>query len=142
MGDGPHHPERWQLRLEHQRGAAPVPDAAKGQPRSKISKPLAEYPHKPDLDNSGRRRREEHHRGLCLSRQGLAEPLGVYVYGDYDTGRIWGLREQGGQAVVNDELIELGRQPKMNVASFGEDPAGELYILAFDGKIYRLVPRP
>ena len=29
----------------------------------------------------------------------------------------------------------------LNIAGFGEDAAGELYILAFDGRIHRLVPR-
>ena len=32
---------------------------------------------------------------------------GVYVYGDFDTGRIWGLRESGGKATVNGELIDV-----------------------------------
>ena len=59
----------------------------------------------------------------------------------YDTGRIWGLREQDGKAVANGELIDLSRRPKLNIAAFGEDAAGELYILAFDGRIHRLVPR-
>ena len=30
----------------------------------------------------------------------------------------------------------------MNIASFGEDRRGELFILAFDGRIHRLVTRP
>ena len=124
-------------------GLHPFRTRQKADGASKISKPLAEYPHKPDLENSGRRDDGKSITGGYVYRgKALPELAGVYVYGDYDTGRVWGLREQGGQAVVSAELIELGRQPKMNIASFGEDAAGELYILAFDGKIYRLVPRP
>jgi len=37
-------------------------------------------------------------------------------------------------------LIDLRRNPKLNIASFGEDSLGELYILAFDGRIHELVP--
>jgi hypothetical protein len=33
----------------------------------------------------------------------------------------------------------LRHNPKLNIASFGEDAQGELYILAFDGRIHRFV---
>jgi len=65
----------------------------------------------------------------------------VYVYGDFDSGRIWGLRFEDGKPTINGELIDLRRNPKLNIASFGEDSHGELYILAFDGRIHELVPR-
>jgi hypothetical protein len=35
----------------------------------------------------------------------------------------------------------MRRNPKLNIASFAEDSAGELLILAFDGQIHKLVPR-
>jgi len=47
---------------------------------------------------------------------------GVYVYGDFDTGRIWGLRERDGQAVSNGELVDLKRNPKLSIAAFGDPP--------------------
>mgnify|MGYP006181087591 CR=1 FL=1 len=40
-----------------------------------------------------------------------------------------------GKAVENGELIDLTREKKLNISSFGEDAVGELYILAFDGRI-------
>ncbi len=42
---------------------------------------------------------------------------------------------------MSGELIDLKKGPKLNIASFGEDLQGELYILAFDGRIHELVPR-
>jgi hypothetical protein len=33
----------------------------------------------------------------------------------------------------------MRRNPKLAIASFGEDADGELYILCFDGRIYELV---
>jgi hypothetical protein len=54
------------------------------------------------------------------------------VYAEYDTGRIWGLRAQDGKALANGELIVRNRESHPNVASFGEDSHGELYILAFE----------
>ena len=60
-----------------------------------------------------------------------------------DSGRIWGVRPAEGEVQPGTELIDLGAEKrKLNIAGFGEDAAGELYILAFDGKIHKLVPRP
>ena len=42
---------------------------------------------------------------------------------------------------ANGELIDVQHNPKLNIASFGEDAEGELYILAFDGRIHELVPQ-
>ena len=108
---------------------------------SPLSSPMADYPHNPNQAGS---RRPDH--GLSITGgyvyRGKALPwlVGVYVYADYQTGRIWGLRPKAGKAVPAVELFAPGRGSSLNVAAFGEDPAGELFLLAFDGKIYRLVP--
>ena len=46
--------------------------------------------------------------------------------------------------MTSGELIDLKhpRQRKLNISGFGEDARGELFILAFDGRIHRLVRRP
>ena len=141
LGDGPPDRERRQLRLEHQGGlsrlpaaAAPAPDAA-----SKIQPPIVEYPHAPT--------RDRHDHGLSITGgyvyrgKKLPALAGVYVYGDFDSGRIWGLRIENGKLLTSGELIDMRKNPKLNIASFGEDAQGELYILAFDGRIHELVPR-
>jgi hypothetical protein len=48
---------------------------------------------------------------------------------------------ENGKVIANGELIDLARNPRRNIASLGEDPQGELFILAFDGRIHELVPR-
>jgi len=68
----------------------------------------------------------------------LPSLVGAYVYGDYITGRLWALRAANDAVVAHREILS---QPK-NIASFGEDTAGELYICAFDGHIYRLEEVP
>jgi hypothetical protein len=114
----------------------------KADPASKITPPLVEYPHKPTRERPDDGKSITG--GYVYRGKTLPELTGVYVYGDYDTGRIWGLREQDGKAVANAELIDLKRSGKLNIAAFGEDPEGELYILAFegsngrDGRIHRL----
>ena len=110
------------------------PDAA-----AKVQPPIVEYPHAPSADRPDA--------GLSITGgfvyRGKKVPAltGVYVYGDYDSGRIWGLRHDKGKLIESGELIDLKQGRKLNIASFGEDAQGELYILAFDGRIHELVPR-
>jgi glucose/arabinose dehydrogenase len=63
---------------------------------------------------------------------------GVYLYGDFGTRRIWGLRYADGQ--IQDH-IQLAVDPS-NLTSFGEDEAGEVYLLNFSGEIYVLDEKP
>ena len=111
-------------------------------PASPLSPPLAEYPHAPNQAGSSRADDGKSITGGYVYRgRRLPDLAGIYVYADYDTGRIWGLRSQDGKVLANGELIDRTRESHLNVASFGEDPQGELYILGFDGRIYRLVAR-
>ncbi len=114
----------------------------KVDPASPISKPIAEYPHGVDPRyNPDRKDVGQSITGGYVYRGKALPPLaGVYVYGDYQTGRIWGVRARDGQAVEAGELIDVGKQKVLNIAAFGEDHAGEILILAFDGRIHKLVP--
>ncbi len=60
---------------------------------------------------------------------------GVYLYADFGSGRLWGLGRDADGAWASSEPIDTG----LNVSSFGEDAAGELYLTAFDGTLYRVV---
>jgi glucose/arabinose dehydrogenase len=104
-----------------------------------ISPPIVEYPHARTRDRQDDGKSVTG--GYVYRGKALPELVGVYVYGDYDTGLIWGLREKDGKAVANAELVEVTPRTKLNIAAFGEDPEGELYILAFDGRIHRLTRR-
>jgi len=59
--------------------------------------------------------------------------VGAYLYADFGSGRIWSLRYDG----VNPAQNSLIRDTALNISSFGIDENNELYICAFDGKIYR-----
>jgi glucose/arabinose dehydrogenase len=111
----------------------------KPETSSPITAPLVEYPHTPTLERPDDGKSITG--GYVYRGKALPELAGVYVYADFDTGRIWGLRERDGKAEVNAELIDRKRERKLNVAAFGEDPDGELYLLAFDGRIHRLARR-
>lgn len=61
---------------------------------------------------------------------------GYYFYGDYCTGTVWAaLPNPGGEwrAVIS---LETGRQ----ISSFGEDEAGELYLVDYSGVVLRFEP--
>jgi glucose/arabinose dehydrogenase len=61
---------------------------------------------------------------------------GVYLYGDFCSGTLWGLREVQQSAPLNQVVIESG----LNISSFGEDVDGELYVVDLNGGLYRIVP--
>ncbi|MDG3003319.1 PQQ-dependent sugar dehydrogenase [Paludisphaera mucosa] len=110
----------------------------KADTAAKMTPPLAEYPHKPTAERPDS--------GLSITGgyvyRGEAIPAlkGWYVYGDYDSGRIWGLKYEGGKVAAGGELLKVTPQTKLNITSFDETPEGELLILAFDGRIHELAP--
>ena len=59
---------------------------------------------------------------------------GVYLYADFGSGRIWGLRWSNGQLLEHRLLLES----QLPVSSFGEDDDGELYLTSYDGRIYQV----
>ena len=53
---------------------------------------------------------------------------GTYLYGDYCSGRIWGLRREG-ERWVNRLLLDT----ELAISTFGEDEAGEVYVAGHGG---------
>lgn len=74
--------------------------------------------------------------GGYVYRGPVVSLFGAYIYGDYCSGNIWVLRLDGQTVIEQGLLINSNLQ----ISSFGEDEEGELYILSFDGKIYRFEP--
>jgi hypothetical protein len=60
--------------------------------------------------------------------------VGRYFYGDYCSGTVWSLKLADGVAT------DLRKEPfrVKAVTSFGEDRAGELYLVSGEGAVYRL----
>ena len=68
----------------------------------------------------------------------LRELDGAYIYGDWVTGKFWGLRHDGKQLTWRRELANS----TMQVVCFGEDNAGELHAVDYGGGIFQLEPNP
>jgi glucose/arabinose dehydrogenase len=74
--------------------------------------------------------------GYVYRGQGIPALVGAYVFADFCRGRLEAFRLEDGLARGHDEL-----GPEVaNVASFGEDADGELYVLSLSGPVFRLVP--
>jgi glucose/arabinose dehydrogenase len=79
--------------------------------------------------------------GGYVYRGAVSELSGTYFFGDFSAGKIWSFRYTGnavtqfsdrtGQLVPNVGSIN-------QIASFGEDAAGNLYIVDLDGEIFRI----
>jgi putative heme-binding domain-containing protein len=59
---------------------------------------------------------------------------GVYVFGDYTSKKIFGLLQEDRQLVT---VREIGLSPE-SIASFAEDATGNLFVVGYEGMIYRL----
>jgi glucose/arabinose dehydrogenase len=91
--------------------------------------PVAEYDHNKGCSVTG---------GYVYRGTALPELAGTYIFGDYCAGVLWTLkRDAAGEWQVSD----FGRLPT-NITSFGEDEAGELYLVSYKGVIYRLATKP
>ena len=72
--------------------------------------------------------------GGYVYRGSMPEWNGIYLYADYCTGLMWGLINSGG-TWQSQPLFDLD----VTITSFGQDTAGELYILSDSGGVFRLV---
>src|SRR5207302_3119641 len=65
------------------------------------------------------------------------ELRGAYVFGDWETRRLWAARFQGDRT---KEMPEIAR-PSVRIVAFGEDAAGELYFLDYDDGTIHTIER-
>jgi glucose/arabinose dehydrogenase len=95
-----------------------------------ISPPTVEHPHSEMRSLTG---------GVVYHGERLPELRGAYLYGDWSTGRIWGVKHQGGKVTWHQELART----TMQITGFGLDAHGELLICDHGGgAVYRLEPTP
>lgn len=71
--------------------------------------------------------------GYVYRGEAVPDLVGTYLYGDYCSGKIWGLQRRGEQW-QSSLLLDTGA----NITSLGEDEPGELYVVDRGGVIYRI----
>lgn len=89
--------------------------------------PVAEYSHHQGCSVTG---------GVVYRGTALPAWQGVYLYGDYCSGKVWGLARNSLGAWLNGLLFETGA----TITSFGVDESGEVYLVDYSGGIFRLTP--
>jgi len=80
--------------------------------------------------------------GLVYRSEEFPMLQGIYLVGDYNTGRIWGLRKNE-SGLSDHRLIYQPRRGKVlpKISSFGVGESGAVYLTSFDdGKLYKIVP--
>jgi len=100
-------------------------EPATGCDASAITMPVAEYGHNQGCSITG---------GYVY--RGTAQPQldGIYFYADFCSGDIWALQQEADGSWQDEVVFDSDYR----VASFGEDEAGELYVLDLNGTVYRL----
>jgi len=92
--------------------------------------PISEYSHAQGRSITG---------GFVYRGQAIPALRGRYLFADYVAGTIWSIPADTPRMHPPEPLLASG----LYIASFGEDAAGELYVLDHGGgRVFRLVPVP
>ena len=94
-----------------------------------LTLPVAEYRHALGCSVTG---------GYVYRGSALPQLAGQYVFSDYCSGRIWAVDASVALSTGSAEPTQYGKVP-INPTSFGEDEAGELYLVDGSGQVYRLI---
>ena len=84
--------------------------------------PVVEYPRSDGISVTG---------GHVYRGTARPEAVGVYLYADYQSGRIWGIRAVDGEMTEGPK--QVARLRNSLISSFGEDAEGELWVCTFEG---------
>jgi putative heme-binding domain-containing protein len=108
---------RMQQRGDVKRGPTPIRPPVKDHPRSEANSITG---------------------GVVYDGPKHADLDGFFVYGDYVTGTIWGLRAKGEDEYTHRELVDTD----LRIIAFAQGRRGEIWVLDFDNleKVYELVP--
>ncbi len=94
-----------------------------------FAKPIAEHHHSEMRSLTG---------GVVYRGQAFPELKDAYIYGDWSTGRIWGIRHDKGKVTWHRELAKTTLQ----ITGFGIDSRGELISADHGGGWYMLERNP
>ena len=89
--------------------------------------PIWEYSHSLGFSITG---------GYVYRGQNVPELTGKYIVGDYVSARVWAIDYDGVNPATSTQITTAPG----SIPSFGQDENKELYLISFNGKIYRFVP--
>jgi glucose/arabinose dehydrogenase len=98
-----------------------------GYDRSSLTMPVVEYSHDIGCSITG---------GYVYRGAALPALSGTYLFSDFCSGQVWGLRKDAERGWEWAEFLDSS----LNVSSFGEDEMGEVYVLDLNGGgVYQVV---
>ena len=92
-----------------------------------LTLPIAEYDHSEGVTVIG---------GYVYHGTAIQGLSGAYVFGDFSNGKIWELTESSG-TWTRTLLLSSGH----NMSAFGQDAAGELYVVDYGGSVLKIVAK-
>ena len=98
---------------------------------SGITMPVVEYTHAEGCSVTG---------GVVYAGCRMPDLVGTYFYGDFCTGFVRSFRLDAGAATETRDWTS-GLEGIGRITSFGTDAEGEVYVVDFDGEVYRLEPQ-
>jgi glucose/arabinose dehydrogenase len=98
---------------------------ASGCDMTGLTLPIAEYDHTEGEAVMG---------GFVYKGAAIPSLTGTYLLGDYISGTMWQLVESPPGTWTRTKLLSTGR----NISSFGQDMAGELYVVDYSGSVLKL----
>ncbi|HEX8911529.1 MAG TPA: PQQ-dependent sugar dehydrogenase [Humisphaera sp.] len=104
------------------------PDRKRGD--GPVVPPTAEHSHAEARSLTG---------GLAYYGSAVSALAGAYVYGDYSTGKVWGIRHDGSKVTWHQEIADT----RAHITGFGTNARGELLVVDYqrnDGQILKLEP--
>ena len=100
-------------------------------PLAPITTPVAAHPHTEAASITG---------GYVYRGSRLPKLRGAYIYGDYESGKIWALWHDGQKVTRHEEIADTPH----HIVTFGEAKDGRLYYINYANPsvFYRLIPNP
>lgn len=100
-----------------------------GEGSQALLDPVAEYDHSQGCSITG---------GHVVRGEVLPEWNGVYLFGDFCRGTIWGLLQGPDGSWQMNTLFQM----EFQISSFGEDSLGGVYVVDYNGALYQLEAKP
>jgi glucose/arabinose dehydrogenase len=89
--------------------------------------PIAEYAHNLGISVTG---------GYVYRGTAIPDWQGAYIYGDFGSGILWAAWRDSTGTWTDDLLMDTDH----TISSFGQDEAGELYLVDYNGSIFQFAP--
>ena len=81
--------------------------------------------------------------GYIYRGENIPKLYGRYIFGDYCTGKVWSIQIKDGKGSnviehTKSILDSMGKR-EFYLSSFGQDLSFELYVIDYNGTIYKLI---